>query len=64
MDSKFPKTIDPDPDPDSEDRLFEKLSSDPEDFEMIDYIRRYMRNIYKEENNGRPGQDSTGSEIS
>ncbi len=43
---QFPKSIS---EPDSDQRLFEKLSQDPDDHALLDYIRRHMRYIYTEE---------------
>lgn len=43
--SVLPESIDPD----DLKRLIEKLSSDPQDFEGLEFIRQHMRYIYKEE---------------
>jgi len=41
--SEFPKSLQ---DPDSEQRLVEKLSLDEEEIAMLDYIRRDLRALH------------------
>lgn len=41
----LPKSIDPD----TEQQLFEKLAHEREDLKDLEYIRRHMRLIYKQE---------------
>jgi len=43
---EFPESIDPD----SEQKLAEKLSMDPTDYEYLEFIRRHMKYIVAEEN--------------
>ena len=57
----FPESIKP---IDSEQKLFEKLSQDPEDFEALEYIRRQMRYIYVQEQKEKSGPNNTGTKVS
>jgi len=44
--SQFPESLDPD----KYQTLSEKLSMDPDDYDLLQFVRRHMRYIYTEEN--------------
>ena len=57
----FPKSI---ADPDPEQKLFNKLSQDQDDYAALEYIRRHMRYIYVEEQKKGPRSDDTSTKVS
>jgi hypothetical protein len=45
--------------PDSEQQLFEKLSLSEEDLKLLNYIRRHVKIIVKQEQNGKMEKNNT-----
>lgn len=52
---KFPESLEPN----SEQQLFEKLALEKDDLEALDFIRRQMKVIYKQEQ--RNAEENSGS---